>query len=179
MDYEPNVDAVIWFCREIWPGIRYLHPKARFFIVGRDPTADVLALGQLPGVTITGTVADTRPFYDQSKVYIAPIRFGSGTRLKILEAMAMKVPIVATNFSVEGLDLTPGRDYLSADAPDSFVEKISSLLSDPLAGERISSQARRTVDDRYNWMAIVKTLEGAYNYAIERNQINKHHADSV
>lgn len=167
MDYAPNIDAVIWFSKEILPLIRHAKPLITFTIVGRDPVPDVEQLKQIPGITITGEVPDTRPYYSESTIYVAPIRTGSGTRLKILEAMAMQMPIVSTTLGAEGLEINPGMDIIIADEPKDFADKVVQLLNEDSYRQDVSYQARQKALNSYSWDAIVSLQEQAYTYVFE------------
>ena len=117
MNYPPNVDAVVWFCDEISPNLRRKVPDLRFNIVGSRPHPKVLALGQREGVHVTGEVADVRPYLAECSAVVVPLRSGGGTRLKILQAMAMERPVISTSLGAEGLEVTPGVNILIADDP--------------------------------------------------------------
>ncbi len=166
MDYPPNVDAVTWFCDEILPQVRQAVPAARLLIVGRDPTPEVQALAGRPGVQVTGTVPDVRPYYAQAALYVVPLRFGAGTRLKILEAMAMGMPIVSTPLGSEGLDLRPGQDLVEADSASDLARAVVELLGDPGRRARLGKEARRTAVARFDWARIVEAQEEAYAIAM-------------
>lgn len=170
MDYPPNVDAVRWCCEEVLPLVQRAIPAARLLIVGRDPTPEVRALAGRPGVEVTGTVPDVRPYYARAALYIVPLRFGAGTRLKILEAMAMGMPIVSTPLGSEGLDLRPGEDLVEADSAPAFARAVVELLSDGERRAQLSAQARRTVEARFDWRRIAAAQEEAYHLAIARSR---------
>ena len=169
MDYAPNVDAMGWFCEEIFPTIRQRRPDVELFIVGRDPSPEVTALGDIEGVTVTGFVEDVRPYFQQATISIVPLRFGAGTRLKILEAMAIGIPIVSTSLGCEGLDLDDGKDLLVADAPEDFATKVLDLLDDTDRHEQLIHQARQAVQ-RYDWKAVASEQEKAYSVAIKQHK---------
>jgi len=162
MDFRPNVDAVTWFCAEILPRVRESRPEARFAIVGRDPSPAVQALATDPGVMVTGYVDDTRPYIAGAAVYVVPLRMGGGTRLKMLEAMAMGKAIVTTRVGAEGIELTPGQHALLADDADEFARHVVALLADPTRRRAMGQAARELVVRRYDWRAIVPRLEAAY-----------------
>ena len=162
MDYGPNVDAMVWFCEEIFPLIRRARPDIELMIVGRDPVPEVLALGETPGVTVTGGVEDVRPYFGQAAVFVAPLRAGGGTRLKILEAMAMGVPVVSTTLGSEGLEVVPGADLLESDEPDGFARQVLRILDDAVLAARLAEHARCTVDTRYAWPVVAAELERVY-----------------
>ncbi len=162
MDFRPNVDAVTWFYSEILPRVRERRPDACFAIVGRDPSPAVQALAADPGVTVTGYVADTRPYIAGAAVYVVPLRMGGGTRLKMLEAMAMGKAIVTTRVGVEGIEFTPGEHALVADDPAEFARHVVALLDDVARRRAMGRAARELVVRRYDWQAIVPRLEAAY-----------------
>jgi len=162
MDFRPNVDGVLWFCDEVWPHIRQRIPDAHFLIVGRDPHPRLDRLRDLPGVRLTGYVEDTLPYFAAAAVYVVPLRVGGGTRLKVLEAMAMALPIVSTRLGSEGLGLESGQEAVLADTPTSFATAVVKLLQDGSAGRKLGETAQRFVRRRYDWAAIVPRLEDLY-----------------
>ncbi len=163
MDYPPNSDAAVFFCRAILPLVRASLPDVKLLIVGHAPPHQVMALGRGPGVTVTGRVDDVRPYYAQAAVSIVPLRAGSGTRLKILESMALGRPVVSTSIGCEGLDVEDGRHLLIANTPQRFAECVTRLLIDPALRERIAAEARRLVEQRYDWRAIGQRLVSTYS----------------
>lgn len=157
MDYHANIDAVLWFSRTVWPKIAREHPDIQFTIVGRDPVPQIRAL-ESSRVRVTGTVPDVRPFYENAAVAIAPIRTASGTRLKILEAMAAGVPVISTQLGVEGLDVEDNIHYLRADDGREMAAAIERILSSDQAGKRLAASARALVSAQYDWTAIGEKL---------------------
>lgn len=162
MNFRPNVDAVQWFCHEIFPRIRATRPDATFAIVGRDPSPAVQKLGRLPGVRVTGYVEDVRPYIAGATVYVVPLRMGGGTRLKVLEAMAMEKAIVSTRVGVEGIACQSGRHLLIADSPQYFAQAVLHLMDDEARRARLGAEARALVAARYSWGTIVPRLEQVY-----------------
>jgi len=152
MDWEPNIDAVEYFCRQIWPRILTEYPRARFQIVGRNPHPRVQRL-KTTSVEVTGMVSSVIEYLRRATIVIVPLRIGGGTRLKIFEAMAMGKAVVSTSIGAEGLDLTPGRDLLIADNPESFATSIIGLLRNPEL-RRNYEQAAAAVAARYDWSEI-------------------------
>jgi len=150
MDYRPNVDAVHAFTRNILPVLRHIRPDVHFAIVGRDPSVDVMALAQLPGVTVTGPVPDIRPWLAAADVVAVPLRIARGIQNKVLEAMAMGRPVVASPAAAEGIDAEVGRDFVLADS-DAMVTGILSLLNDPMRAAKIGQNARKRMEVRYRW----------------------------
>ncbi|MBI2217753.1 MAG: glycosyltransferase [Candidatus Rokubacteria bacterium] len=161
MDYGANEDAVLHFLREIFPLIRASRPDTRLSIVGRDPRPAVLAHARDPGVTVTGEVADVRPFLARATVVVVPMRLGSGTRLKILEALAMARPVVSTRIGVEGIALVPGRHVEVADEPARFADAVVRLANDAGARARLGQQGRALVEAGHDWQAVLSPLADA------------------
>jgi sugar transferase (PEP-CTERM/EpsH1 system associated) len=151
MDYHANVEAVVWFAREAWPAIRAATPRAVFTIVGRNPAPAVRVLAAQPGIEVTGTVPDVRPYYREAMVAIVPLRVGGGTRIKILEAMAAGVPVVSTGLGAEGLAAAPGEHYVLADSSRELIAAVTDLLGNPVKAARMSSAARDLIRRRYDW----------------------------
>ncbi len=160
--YHPNADAMVSFCRDVLPRIRAAIPEVRLSIVGRRPGPEVKALERLPGVDVTGQVPDVRPYLARAAVVIVPLHAGSGTRLKILEAMAMGKPVVSTSIGAEGLDVCPGHDLEIADGVGSFADTTVALLRDPERRVRIGINARRTVTQQYAWSVVADQLDRLY-----------------
>jgi glycosyltransferase involved in cell wall biosynthesis len=164
MDYYPNVEAVISFSSKVWPLIREQVPGARFTIVGANPTNGVRKLAENPGITVTGTVPDVRPYYQDALAAVVPLRTGGGTRLKILEAMASGVPVISTPFGAEGLEVTGDIDILFADSVDasSWVRHVRNLSE--MSGLRASlvCTALKLVKNRYDWEILGRKLNRTY-----------------
>lgn len=154
MDWEPNVDAVEYFCREIWPAVLAEFPSARFEIVGRNPSARVQRLAS-DTVVVTGTVPSVSDHLRDATVVVVPLRIGGGTRLKIFEAMAMGKAMVSTSIGAEGLDVQHGRDLLLADNAQSFATGILYLLRDPALRRRYEDAAAKLAA-QYDWSHIAR-----------------------
>lgn len=160
MDYLPNIDAVRYFCDEILPRIRGEVPDTRFYIVGLNPSADVQRLASIPGVTVTGTVPDVRPYYARASVCVAPLRMGRGVQNKVLQAMAMGLPVVATSVAQRGLDARPGTHLHVEDDPVAFASRVVGLLGSPAARATMGLQGRAFVESHHAWDASCSRLEG-------------------
>ncbi len=158
MDYWPNVDAVVWFAREVLPGLRERHPQLRFHIVGRNPTAAVRALAG-DAVRVSGTVPDVRPYLQHAALVVAPLRLARGIQNKILEAMAMGRAVVAATPCVAAIDAEPGRDLIAAESADEHLVAIDALLADPVRAARIGHAARQRVVARYSWSAHLSRID--------------------
>jgi glycosyltransferase involved in cell wall biosynthesis len=151
MDYYPNIDAVLQFAARTWPLIKAQLPGATWTIVGKNPPAQVRRLAQLPGVSVTGSVADVRPYLAQATVAIAPLLIGGGTRLKILEAFAMQKAVVSTSLGCEGLHVVAGRELLIADEPTYFAEAVVGAIRDRSLRRSLGQAGRRLVETEYSW----------------------------
>ena len=165
MDYRPNIDAASWFAREVLPLVRRYRPRARFFIVGAAPTREVLDLGHLPGVQVTGRVADTRPYLAAADVVVAPLRMARGIQNKVLEAMAMARPVVATPEAFEGVHAEPGRDILLASGADETAQRIGEVLDG--LHPTIGAAARRAMQLNHQWSATLAPLDRLFENAAE------------
>ncbi|MDP8989825.1 MAG: glycosyltransferase [Acidobacteriota bacterium] len=167
MDYSANVDAVVWFVNDIWPKLSRQHPALSFTIVGRDPKPEVRSLAG-DRVSVTGTVPDVRPYYSGALAAVVPLRIGSGTRLKILEAMAAGIPVISTRLGAEGLDLEDGTHLLLADSAAEMIAVITRLATSPELWLRLSRSAREVVSRSYDWRAITENLYRIHCDVVER-----------
>jgi glycosyltransferase involved in cell wall biosynthesis len=160
MDWYPNEDAVLYFLESILPRIRREVPGASFSIVGRSPTARVIAAAAAAaGVQVTGTVDDVRPHIARAAVYVVPLRIGGGTRLKIFEAFAMGKAVVSTTVGAEGLPLVSGQHFIQADDPADFAGAVVGLLRDPLRCRSLGAAGRELVETRYSWTQVAREFE--------------------
>lgn len=157
MDYRPNIDAASWFARDVLPALRRRVPNARFWIVGASPTSEVSELTSLPGVEVTGRVADTRPYLASADVVVAPLRIARGIQNKVLEAMAMARPVIATPEAFEGICAEPGRDILLARGVDETVQRIGDVLDGQYP--TLGTFARRAVEAAHRWSATLRPLD--------------------
>jgi sugar transferase (PEP-CTERM/EpsH1 system associated) len=160
MDYWPNIDAVTWFAQEVLPLLREKRPRIRFWIVGRNPAAAVRALAG-EEVIVTGTVTDVRPYLQYAKVVVAPLRTARGIQNKILEAMAMTRPVVASAACAGAIDAEVGRDLLVAESAADFVAAVDGLLNDSDRAAAIGVAGRQRVLGRYTWE---KNMSGIDRY---------------
>ena len=149
MDYWPNVDAVRWFAAELFPAICTKIPDLEFYIVGARPTKTVLELSAIPGVVVTGSVDDVRPYLAFSEIAIAPLRIARGIQNKVLEAMAMEKLVVASPQALEGITAIPGIELFVADGAEAYIDHVISLLENPRMEP--GKAARRRVIEDYNW----------------------------
>jgi len=156
MDWMPNVDGMLWFIRHVWPLITAARPGTTLAIVGRQPPPEIQALATDPAIHVSGTVPDVRPWLWQSRLSIVPLRIGGGTRLKIYEAMAARVPVVSTAIGAEGLAGEPGRDILIADDPEAFAAACLRLLQEQAVRDRVAQSAWNMVDSRFRWLQVAR-----------------------
>ncbi len=159
MSFPPNITAVLYYYQHILPLIRHERPQVQLIIAGRDPAPEIAALGDDPFVTVTGYVDDMRPWLAQSCVMICPMRSGSGIKNKVLEALAMARPVVATTLGIEALEVTNQRDLVIADQPAEFAAAVLRLLHDPAARKRLGTAGRELVMRRYTWEACAATYD--------------------
>lgn len=157
---EPNRDAVLWFCRQVWPMLVKRFPHLMFFAVGPHPPSELLDLQRRdPRIVVTGRVPDVRDYLLRAAVYVCPARMGSGMRGKLLEAMASGVPVVSTTLGMEGIPAQPGESCLLADEAGVMARQIELLLSDPELRQRLARNALRRVARRLSWSHSIEQLD--------------------
>jgi len=161
MDYHPNEQAALMFAEQCWPAIRSARPDATWYIVGANPPVSVWRLADLPGVTVTGAVPETRSYLAGAQVTVAPLLVGGGTRLKILEALAMGKTMVSTSIGCEGLDLTKGEHLLVADEPPAFAQAVIDTLNNADLRARLGAAGREAVAGAYGWERSGQALQQA------------------
>jgi polysaccharide biosynthesis protein PslH len=161
INYYPNTEGLLYFLDEVFPLVKRQHPGARLWIVGQLPPAAIASRAS-EDVIVTGLVDDVRPYLERAAVVIAPLRIGGGTRLKIVEAMAMGKPVVATRLGAEGLDVNDGEDILLADTAEDFAGQVARVLGDAALARRLGEAARHSAVSRYTWQAAVDRLERFY-----------------
>ncbi len=154
MHYYPNIDAVHYFFRHIYPTLQTLVPEIQVLVVGHSPPPDLLALDERPGVTVTGSVADVRPYMARSWVMAVPLRLGGGTRLKITEAFATTLPVVSTTIGAQGLAVNHAEHLLLADEPQAFAHALQQVLTEPAMAQRLSASGHDLVQKHYSWQAL-------------------------
>ncbi len=168
MESFQSYDAILYFYDEIYVRIKKRIPDIRLYIVGKKPPDSVRALSKDSSVTVTGFVEDVRPYIDKCTVYICPIRCGSGIKNRLLEAMAMKMPIVASRKSCEALKVKHMEHLLLADNPKEFINGISELLEKEELRQEIANNARKLVEKEYSWENTINIIENAYKEAINK-----------
>ena len=175
MDYFPNQQAMTFFCDEVLPLIRSRRRAATLRIIGAEPSKEIRRLANRPGVTVTGTVPDVRDHVRSSAVSVAPLTIARGTQNKIIECMAMGVPVVSSSAAAGGVDAVPGEHLLVADTPEAYAENVLALMADPALRQRFSAAGRARVELRHNWansmIKLDQIIEACItNYRPDRNQ---------
>jgi sugar transferase (PEP-CTERM/EpsH1 system associated) len=173
MDYFPNVDAVEHFCQEIYPQVRAAVPAAKFLIVGLNPAPAVRRLAALPGVTVTGAVPDVRPYYGESSICVAPLRLARGVQNKVLQAMAMGLPVVATPAATQGLGARPGEELCVEGSPAGFARRVIELLRDPSARAALGARGRAFVEAHHSWRASLSRLHDLLEDVVAAHPIER------
>jgi sugar transferase (PEP-CTERM/EpsH1 system associated) len=169
MDYFPNQDCMFDFCANTLPLLRRQRPNLRLSIVGADPSPAVRRLQELPGVTVTGSVDDVRPYLRRSALMVAPLNIARGTQNKILEAMALGVPVVTSELASGGIDAIAGKHFLSARSPAGYEAAIMSILEQPAERERLAREGRDRVRSHHDWSRSMRRLDGIIDDCLARN----------
>ena len=168
MDWLPNEDAIQFFIREVMPRIRASVPDVKLTVVGREPFPSLVEQSRRdPAITVTGRVADVRPYIERAAAYVVPIRIGGGTRLKIYEAMAMGKPVVSTTVGAEGLPVRAGAELLIADEPEEFATACVRVLTDETFARTLGAQAEATVRAHFSWDRVVAEFAALCTQAFE------------
>ncbi len=157
MNYRPNVEAVVWFAERVLPRVRARHGRAGFWIVGANPAPPVSALARLPGVCVTGSVPDVRPFLAHAAAAVAPLFIARGIQNKVLEAMAMALPVIASPQAFEGVRATPGQDLLVAEGAEQTAEAVCAVLEGRHRG--LGPRAREAVRRGHDWSVTLARLD--------------------
>lgn len=173
MDYYPNQEAMFRFCEQTWPLLRARRPNMKLLIVGADPIPAVLKLGELPGVTVTGSVPDVRPYILRSAAMVAPLNIARGTQNKILEAMAMGVPVISSSIAAGGVDANSEEHFLVADTPAQYAEAILRLVEQPAERERLSRAGRERMLSHHAWPRSMERLDGIIERCLTEFHGNK------
>ncbi|HUV46701.1 MAG TPA: glycosyltransferase family 4 protein [Candidatus Bathyarchaeia archaeon] len=158
----PNKDAAKFLTHELWPLIKQKIPEAKLWIVGKNPTPDILELARKKDVFVQSNIKDIRTAFSQASVLLAPIRNGRGTKYKVLEAMASKLPVVTTPLGIEGIGAINGKQVLIARKADGLVDKTVKILQNPKLGQNISQSSYKLIKEKYNWQLISSSLDKIY-----------------
>ncbi len=167
MDYYPNQECMSRFCAEVWPLLRKVRPTMKLLIVGADPSPEMRKLGELPGVTVTGSVPDVRPFIRSSALMVAPLQIARGTQNKILEAMAMGVPVVTSAIAAGGVDAQSEEHFLVAQSAHEYAQAILRIADNPKERHRLAVAGRTRMLSNHAWAGSMRRLDGIIGRAIE------------
>jgi sugar transferase (PEP-CTERM/EpsH1 system associated) len=159
MNYKPNADAAIWFVRNVWSKIRERYPDAKFRIVGKSPTAEVQALAAVPGVEVTGSVPDVRPWLHRSTCAVVPLHIARGIQNKVLEAMACGRPVICSPAPLKGLAAEPGLHLLQADAAEEWVDAVSRVFADRNLQQELGMSGAAFVQLHHSWDHCLSPLD--------------------
>jgi len=161
LSYLPNEDAVRYFAESVFPLIQQKIPEAEFWAVGKGPSESIRALASRKGIHVTGTVEDIREYLGSARVFVCPLLYGAGMKNKILGAMAMERPVVATSISLEGIAAVLERDALVGDTPEQLAAEVERVLRDDGLAQRLGRSGRALVLERYAWESAFKILRSA------------------
>lgn len=170
MKYVPNYDGITWFLDEVFPKILEKTPDATITIVGKNPPQSISDRA-CKNIIVTGFVEDTRPYIEKAAVYVVPLRMGGGTRLKIMEALAVKIPMVTTSIGCEGIDVVNGQSILIADTPDEFADSVVELFTDSVRAADLTNNGYELVKSRYRWESIGLRMDEAYKELAGQNRV--------
>lgn len=165
MDYAPNIDAVMYFVKNLWPSIHKQNPSVKLVVAGQRPVDDILKL-KSKAIKVTGFVPDISDLYRSSTLLIAPLRFGAGTQNKVLEAMAMGVPVVCTNIGFAGLQIDNGEGVIMTENFEEFAKQVNQLLSDVDKRREIGEKGFRVARSRFSWDSITNKLEDHFSETV-------------
>ncbi len=158
MDYKPNIDAVLWFTKHVWPRVLDKYDKSTFIIAGMNPVSEITGLSSIQGIEVTGFVEDILPYYHRSDIFVAPLRIARGVQNKVLQSFSCGIPVVSTSMGAEGIDCVNGRDILIADTAEYFFENIDKLITDASYYNSIKDSALELVQEHYSWSGRLSTL---------------------
>jgi len=174
MDYRPNAEAVCWFASDVWPALRRDWPTLQWNIVGRDPLPAVRVLAKLPGVNVTGSVPDVRPFLRTASLAVVPLRTARGIQNKILEAMSAGLPVAATSETLKGITARVGEEVFQADEPSQWIACVSALLKDAPRRAAAGQAARARILEHYAWPAQLKPMVSLIENLADANSADAH-----
>lgn len=159
MDYFPNQQCMLEFCRHTLPLIQKKIPETKLYIVGADPSREIQALEKINGVIVTGSVKDVRPYILKTAAMVAPLNIARGTQNKILESMAMGIPVVSSSLAAGGIDAIPNEHFLTADTPAEYAEKLISLMESETTRNKYAHAGRERMLTNHSWLESMKKME--------------------
>ncbi len=164
LSWYPNLDAMSFFLRKVWPRLVAEVPNISLTVIGRNPPEWMLALqAEYPTLKVTGFVDDVRPYLSQAHIYVCPIRDGGGTKLKVLDALAMRMPLVADPIACEGIDVIDGESVIYATTPEDYVDSIKKLINDPQLCKKVADNGAALIQNNYSFESLGKKLSDAYH----------------
>ncbi|MCX2980595.1 glycosyltransferase [Halieaceae bacterium IMCC14734] len=170
LGWEPNAQGLLWFIEQVWPKLVKRHPELRFDIVGKNPDQRLqAAAANWEGISLKGFVPDLQEIYRDSRVSVAPLLFGSGMKVKVLDAMARGIPTVTTSVGAEGIDVEHGKHLLVADKPHDMANAVDRLLTDPQLWQRLQLNSRDLIRRRYTWSALFKQMHRTLDMGLRNN----------
>ena len=172
LDYYPNQECMFDFCANVLPRVQERRPQAKLLIVGADPSVKVKKLGDLPGVTVTGSVPDVRPYVRRSAAMVAPLNIARGTQNKILESLAMGVPVVTSPAGAGGVDIVPGEHLLVARSHEEQAQAILRLLDDPAERQRLALAGRARMLSHHAWSSSMRRLDAIIERGIRQHALH-------
>ena len=178
MDYFPNQQGMFEFCRTVWPELRRRRPALELVIVGADPSPAIRDLGKLPGITVTGSVPDVRPYVRSSVLTLAPLSIARGTQNKILESMALGVPVISSPLAAKGVDAVAGEHLMTASTPAQWTDAVLRLVEEPETRARFAEAARARVLSHHSWPASMRRLDRIIDRARDLHGARAHLAAS-
>ncbi|MBN1285634.1 MAG: glycosyltransferase [Anaerolineae bacterium] len=170
--YKPNFDAAMILIKKIYPRIRKHIPQVQLMLVGADPPPALQSFDKMKGITVTGRVPDMRVYLDQATVFVSPLQSGAGIKNKILEAMAMSCPVVATPISLDGIDVSNNKNVFIVNKPSEMAEWAVALIKNPALAERIGAAGRALVEEKYTWSYVADQYEDLYERIIAKHKQN-------
>lgn len=171
MSFQPNVAAVMFFVSNILPLVHKEFPQLKFYVVGAQPSLEIQDLQARKGVIVTGFVNDVRPYLSKAMVFVSPMVNGSGIKNKLLQAMAMRKPIISTTLGAEAIDYVPNKDFMIADQPDRFAQELIELLSNREKRDFLAENGRRLVEEKYSWNKAIERYNSIYKiFGIKHNE---------
>jgi glycosyltransferase involved in cell wall biosynthesis len=173
MYWPPNIEAISWFAKKIYPIIKKYHPDVRFDVIGERPPHEILHLNDSnTGINVTGYVADLKEYQRNAAVFVVPLLAGSGMRVKILNSLAEGIPVVSTSQGCEGIDLIPGKDILIGDSAEEFAEQVIKILDDNALGEQLSLNGRELIKNRYAADIALRPLDDIFRKSNSAERTN-------
>lgn len=164
LSWEANIDGLVWFNKEVWPKVKEKHPDIKLYIIGKHADARIKEMVEQDArIKLTGFVEEIEPYFKKSRVFITPLRFGSGIKVKVINALYRGIPCVTTSIGTEGLKVKDGESICIKDQPDAFAEAVNNLLTDKNTWEKLKTNSRKIARQYYTWEAVLENIDHAIN----------------